>query len=402
MSQAVEERLPLRARQTNLALRQRTTAAHASQSDHGGLRLSPQLAGPAPVSSSAPDTGLTACNSHQALQQIGSVQARGIEQQHASRSGVRPSALLPHHTSGEQSSTKSKHSSSSRPGNVATLQQHGTAHPLQLSAGMRASPTPSGLPQHATAQQMQLASRPQVASAPSAAMPCHGTGVFSVCDADDDDLMLDKLLEDISKADSVPGASSLHLSREPAAGPQGWVMSVTSEMHSVISARISQHVTLTSDRSQFMVWRQKVSRLVNAEVHAQLLRMQHQHADVAEKKDLLHCRMASSRSTAVAAAESARPVVSPVASLGVQLGPSKGPVTKAVLKEGQGGCLEVHVSNHPLLKDALQRLAAYSNMQCAVRSNDSMGSIYAGRAIAALPSTMPASCRECMQGTCAA
>ena len=223
ISQAAEERLPLRARQTNLALRQLTTAAHASQSEQGGLRLSPQLAGPALVSSSAPDTGLTACNSHQALQQIGGIQARGNGQQHASSSGMRPSALLPHQASVQPYRTVRQPSSSSRPGDLGTLQRQVTAHPPQSAAGMRASPAPSGLPQHAAAQPKPLARRPQAASVPSAPMPTLRTGVFSECDCDDDDddLVLSNLLKDISKAASAPGASPLHQSREPAAGPQG-------------------------------------------------------------------------------------------------------------------------------------------------------------------------------------
>ena len=44
-----------------------------------------------------------------------------------------------------------------------------------------------------------------------------------------------------------------------------------------------------------------------------------------------------------------------LANSGVQQRPSQGPVTKAVFKMGQGGCLEVHVANHPPLRDALQQ-----------------------------------------------
>ena len=193
-------------------------AAHPSSIGQGGSKLPVPAAKPMPVSGLAAVIDLTASNTHQPLKQTGGLHAGGNAQQHASSNAVRQSASLPRQGGAQQSRTEPQPSSSSRSGNFAALRQHATA---QLGVRLQATPALSKLPQQAAAQPMQQSSRPQAASAPSAPMQSHGTGVFSVCDSDDDDFMPSKLLADISKAASAPSASTAHQGREPAAGPQG-------------------------------------------------------------------------------------------------------------------------------------------------------------------------------------
>ncbi len=76
---------------------------------------------------------------------------------------------------------------------------------------------------------------------------------------------------------------------------------------------------------------------------------------LAQQAGFLICRPSKDCSSAAPAAGSARPVPRSLANSGVQQRPGQGPVTKAVFKMGQGGCLEVHVANHPPLRDALQQ-----------------------------------------------
>ena len=71
--------------------------------------------------------------------------------------------------------------------------------------------------------------------------------------------------------------------------------------------------------------------------------------------ELLHCRPGKDCSIAAAAGGSARPVPRSLAGPGALQRPGQGPVTRAVFKMGHEGCLEVHVSNHPPLRDALQQ-----------------------------------------------
>ena len=67
------------------------------------------------------------------------------------------------------------------------------------------------------------------------------------------------------------------------------------------------------------------------------------------------CREHAEISKAAVPAATARPLPNSLGSSGPQQVMGQGPVTKAIFKMGQGGCLEVHVSNHPPLREALQQ-----------------------------------------------
>ena len=67
------------------------------------------------------------------------------------------------------------------------------------------------------------------------------------------------------------------------------------------------------------------------------------------------CRKQVEVSEGAVPASAQRPLPKSLASLGPQQVMGQGPVTKAMFKMGQGGCLEVHISNHPPLREALQQ-----------------------------------------------
>ena len=224
----------------------RILAGQTPPAGNAGPRLSAQQARLAPSFSPAPVVDLTACDSYQPVyqhgetlqsaanlarggavsgqrgMQAGGMQLQGAEQQSTSSNSVRLPALLPFQAAAQQSSSSHQPASSICPGVPVTLPHHRAAHPLESGAGRQAHLAQGVLPQQAAAQ--QHGSKPQSASAPSAPMASHGTGVFSNTksnDSDDDDFMPSKLLADISKAASAPSSRALQHSSDPAAGPQG-------------------------------------------------------------------------------------------------------------------------------------------------------------------------------------
>jgi len=70
---------------------------------------------------------------------------------------------------------------------------------------------------------------------------------------------------------------------------------------------------------------------------------------------VLTCRFVNGSTGATASVGKTRPVPKSTAGSGPQQRPGQGPVTKATFKMGHGGCVEVHVSNHPPLREALQQ-----------------------------------------------
>ncbi len=216
-----------------------------------GPKLSAQHARPAPLPASALFVDLTSCDSHQPVHQhTGTLQSgpnllrggalicqraestagrqlQGHEQQCASSTGVRLSAVLPCQASAQRDREEHQPAFSRRLSSIATLPHQGTADPGQTGARPQTTPAQTTLLQQAAAERVQQGSKPQSASAPGLAPASRGTGVFSSAqgdDSDDDDFMPSKLLADISKAASAPSVRTLHHSNESAACPQGCVI----------------------------------------------------------------------------------------------------------------------------------------------------------------------------------
>ena len=78
-------------------------------------------------------------------------------------------------------------------------------------------------------------------------------------------------------------------------------------------------------------------------------------SQAADASETVSCREQNEFSKGAVSAAATRPLPKSLGSSGAQQVMGQGPVTKAMFKMGQGGCLEVHISNHPPLREALQQ-----------------------------------------------